>query len=482
MRHEGVRWTRKWDDSIAGLVPPLNESKTDLVTVKGAWWDAATPERRRFGELRVDRTGRITLEMEAIALRSKEEVVGLDDDRLESRTFHGHDQYGNPYSLFGCVRAHTTRSVAYVMRREGARIAVRGLHCNGPDEVMLDHVTVDFTDLQEWLCTPRLERVEEPGGRIVLKKPSEDEQVFPTTRGFSVVVRPFMGGSSNAEEETFSFQHSLDLRFDAPVSLRHLTDIIHDMQWFLTLGVGRPVGVVSVRGTRRGHLASGSEFPEIIEIYQRWRGPADADQERYRWDMLFTAEDLPQGIGAALDRWHAYHERHGPVLACYFSTLFNPHLYSNHEFLFLAHALELYHQLNFSGAYQDSAVFGARIDKIAAGAPEEAAWLRLRLAGANRKTLADRLTELLAAKASVLGGFIADPTQFVASIKDTRNYYTHYDASLRRKGRVAEGVDLLKLTNQMRAVLEACFLSDLGAPTRAIKKVLRDDRTYISAP
>jgi hypothetical protein len=460
----------------------LNDSKTGALSVKGAWWDAAAPDQRRFGELNVDQTGRVTLELEAIALRSREEMAGFDDDRLESRTFHGHDQYGNPYSLFGCVRAHTTRSVAYVMRREGVQIAVRGLHCNSPDEVMLDHVTVDFTDLQEWLCTPRLTRVEESAGRIVLQKPSEAEQIFPTTRGFSVVVRPFVGGSSSAEGESFSFEHSLDLRFDAPVNLRHLTEIIHDMQWFLTLGVGRPVGVESVSGTRKGFFAAGTEFPELIKIHQRWRGPADADRERHRWEMLFTAADLPQGIGVALDQWHTYRERHGPVLACYFSTLFNRHLYSNHEFLFLAHALELYHQLNFNGAYQDTAVFSARLDKIATGVPDEAEWLRQRLAGANRKTLADRLTELLVVKTSLLGNFISDPDQFVARIKDTRNYYTHYDASLHRKGRVAEGVDLLKLTNQMRAVLETCFLEDLGAPASAIKKVLRDERTYIAAP
>ncbi len=254
------------------------------------------------------------------------------------------------------------------------------------------------------------------------------------------------------------------------------------MQWFLTLGVGRPVGVVSVTGTRKGFFAPGTEFPERIEIHQRWSGPTESDGERYRWEMLFTAADLPQGIGVALEQWTAYHKRHGAVLSCYFSTLFNRHLYSNHEFLFLAHALELYHQLNFNGAHQDSGTFSARLDKIVACVPEEADWLRQRLAGANRKTLADRLTELLTTKASLFGDFIEAPNQFIARIKDTRNYYTHYDDSLRRNGRVAEGVELLKLTNQMRGVLEVCFLSDLGAPTSAVKKVLRDDRTYIPAP
>lgn len=108
----------------------MNDSKTGAPSVKGAWWDAAAPGQRRFGELNVDQTGRVTLEFEAIALRSREEMAGFDDDRLESRTFHGHDQYGNPYSFLGCVRAHAIRSVAYVMRREGVQIAVRGLHCN----------------------------------------------------------------------------------------------------------------------------------------------------------------------------------------------------------------------------------------------------------------------------------------------------------------------------------------------------------------
>lgn len=100
-----------------------------------------------------------------------------------------------------------------------------------------------------------------------------------------------------------------------------------------------------------------------------------------------------------LDRWHAYRDRHAAVLSCYFATRFNDRLYSNHEFLFLAHALELYHQLNFPGNYQPRDAFDARIQAIIDAVPGEAEWLRQRLSGANGLRLADRLRRLLEAKA-----------------------------------------------------------------------------------
>ena len=56
-------------------------------------------------------------------------------------------------------------------------------------------------------------------------------------------------------------------------------------------------------------------------------------------------------------------------------------------------------------------------------------------------------------------------TNFVAVATDTRNYLTHYDDSL--KSRAAQGVDLDVLASETMALLELCFLRDLGFDSAA---------------
>lgn len=448
----------------------------------GAWWDSAHPNERCAGELRLGGFGRIELFLESVALHASTELAGLDD-KSESRTYHGHDEHGHPWTLLGCVGAGSTKSAAFTTRRRTVSHAVRGMHRLTLDEVTFDEVQLDFTDLQEWLCTPILrEKHPREAGQIVVEHPPETERVMRMQRGYSLVLRMWLGGGANDEGLRFNCQQAFELRFDAPTSLRQLKDMVLDLQWFLTLARGEPVQVLKVTGFRKDLNTLGTDFPEIIEVYQGWSGQETASRTRYRWEMLFNADDLGEQLGPMLDRWHTYRDRHAAVLSCYFATRFNEHLYTNHEFLFLAHALELYHQLNFPGNHQSPAEFEARIDAIVAAVPGETEWLRARLGGANRLTLADRLRRLLEARHAVIGDLIPDAEKFVAAVRDTRNYYTHYDEDLRKKGRVAEGVDLMKLSVCMRALLEACFLSDLGAPEKAVKRVLKDDRIYVAAP
>ncbi|MDI1343154.1 MAG: hypothetical protein PSV22_03500, partial [Pseudolabrys sp.] len=132
-----------------------NPSAPEPHVVKGAWWDSARPDERCAGELRNLGSGPVELVLESIALHASAELAGLDD-KTESRTYHGHDEHGHPWTLLGCVGAGSTKSAAFTTRRRTVSHAVRGMHKLTLDEVTFDEVQLDFTDLQEWLCTPIL--------------------------------------------------------------------------------------------------------------------------------------------------------------------------------------------------------------------------------------------------------------------------------------------------------------------------------------
>lgn len=57
-----------------------------------------------------------------------------------------------------------------------------------------------------------------------------------------------------------------------------------------------------------------------------------------------------------------------------------------------------------------------------------------------------------------------------------RNYYTHYDESL--QGRAPQGIKLLPLTAQLRALVEMCLLLEIGFSASEIDALFERSERY----
>jgi hypothetical protein len=451
----------------------------------GAWWPAGEPDKQKIGRLKIDPAGDAKLTLEMLHQRTADEAL-LGHVRQQGKMdramiFHGHDEDGKPFTLLGCVKTNTHTATAYSTETYNVAMVVKGRHYASRDEIKLDEVYLDFAYLQEWLERRGVRINQQEDGKFVVDKPSGEERVSPTGQGYSVVLQSGLGSESNAESVCLSSRELLSFRFDKPWAIERVQELIVDFQWLLTLAAGSPVPVVSITGLSNDwQITMGdNKACKPMDVFMRWPGWDTSRRSPHRSEMLFTVSAFADGLGPALARWREYRQKHAAVLACYFSTIFNEHLYENHEFLFLAHALELYHQKNFDGARQPPAEFKARLEKIVAAVPGEAEWLHGKLGLSNNKNLAERLIELVSARQSLLGGLVPDVARFAKRVKDTRHYYTHWNEDLRRDGRVAEGEELFRLTEAMRALLEVSFLQDLGISLAAINKVTKPRGTYI---
>ena len=110
----------------------------------------------------------------------------------------------------------------------------------------------------------------------------------------------------------------------------------------------------------------------------------------------------------------------------------------------------------------DPAQHRARVRAVVASAPtEHAEWLKSKLEHGNEPTLASRLQALVDYSGLTGRGVLRD--SFVRTAIDTRNYHTHYDSHMKRKA--AAGASLHWLGEELRAVVHACLLKDLGFDT-----------------
>ena len=122
---------------------------------------------------------------------------------------------------------------------------------------------------------------------------------------------------------------------------------------------------------------------------------------------------------------------------------------------------------------QPTAEFRERVSRlISTVGPEEQSWLKEKLQHANEKTLAQRIEEILSTAPSEVDQFIPDRADLAAKIRHTRNYYTHFLADLRQKGKAADDEELPRLTEQMRGLLILCILRDLGIGGLPMRKVV----------
>jgi hypothetical protein len=247
-------------------------------------------------------------------------------------------------------------------------------------------------------------------------------------------------------------------------------DIIEDkyvqkFRRFLSLMTQRPIFIEEIK-LRSTEL-------KTCDLLHGNRGVGEAERDLIHEHMLVSYSDIKERFNEVLQKWYGMEGQVEDALDLYFSTIFNPHLYGHQVTLFLAQALEVYHRSNpsFVGYVQPRDEFRERKKRICEAAPKEGQWLNEKLGHANEKNLSQRLKDLIAAHPEVKI-FIENPDQFVEQVRDTRNHFTHYSTDENRMARIPDGIDQMRLTDNIRTLLEVCFLSDLGITGPPINRLV----------
>jgi hypothetical protein len=267
--------------------------------------------------------------------------------------------------------------------------------------------------------------------------------------------------------------HYISMEFAQPVHAKIiLNNYAERLRRLFSVLTGTPVAIESVRF----EVPNSGENPDKSELFRRNEAVTEVQRDLTATRMTAPYKDLTEGLPAVIAKWFEYHEQLDSVLNLYFAVLFNPSLYINHRFLFLAQALEIYHgsHTGFVGYVQRKEDFRERRKRIIQAAPqEEKEWLEEKLHYANQKTLAQRLVEILAKNKAEADQFIGDLQGFAAAVKNTRNYHTHFDEELKNKGRVTDDMEaLVRLVSQMETLLGVCILKDLGVTGAPITRII----------
>lgn len=439
---------------------------------EGQWWVPDDENGRILGELFLGREQGLHLR-----LKIPEGYASIGDRPI--KVIHGLDQHGKPITLFQSHCSNQVQSGALTIFTYSVGFCFHGAHFLRWAEARFNEADAQFTFLQDWMNISGFIPEKAEDGEAVLHYRLPEDLEFDSGHGF--VLKLFATVSTHGERQDFrSIRQSwtLRLKYRQAQPFKRIRRDLRIVRRLLTLGVKRSVDQLTFTVSRSDddQWLGGKRLRCDIKCYTpETRDELDDDRKHAAW-MLFAFTDVRSEFGTILNRWFDYHEQLDDALNLYFSTVENQHLYSNHVFLFLAQALEVYHRsqpTKFAQAIESKAEFRKRLARLTKDANKaDAKWLRAALAFANAPTLNTRLLEIFREKKPILGDFIENEKEFTDLIRRTRNHFTHWSEKTKKLGRIADDDDLFDLSYRLKVILQVCFLSDIGVPERIVKKLL----------
>jgi len=457
----------------------------------GQWWLPESPKAECYGTLRFDGTNSPELKL----LGSLRPLAGRGIGGGEPFTpdiILGFTENGKAVTLYRCHETNSTLSypgiptVTYI-----ATYAIVGSHLPAQDKLRFEKFWIRYDRLVEWTHLTGFTRELDMEGDVLRGITVDWHAPAPhevTIAGWQV---KFTYGFQQRGDrlEHFNLEHriALEVKPPEPKSIEgFLGEFAYHYRNFVTLGLGTPIYTTDLKA----QPVPDTENPDLTarpsSIYYHISRRDKAVGKIHQFKMLFSFPVIAEDYATCLQQWFARAELLRPVYGLYFGTLYADPGSLEPEFLSLAQALESYHSRVFvRGAYLGRQKFRAvrkalvtTLKSAESSIPAEVLEIYvLKLIYFDRLVLRTRIVEVVEGLGNAARLLIPDAVPFAKLVTDTRNYLTHYDERLRKRS--AAGQDLWLLIQQMRFVLELCFLREMGLSDERINTIASDHQQYL---
>jgi ApeA N-terminal domain 1 len=444
---------------------------------EGYWALATAPETRLTGTLRLEPdSGDNTLELIG-AFKSHDHtdaefpplILGwtVNNDRITLfRTHRSQLAFGSS----GIERSHYS-----------ANLIVVGDLFNNQSDLLFRAFVAHFTDLDEWAALRGVAlQIPKRGGNLTVRYKKPEPVIGLPGPPLRVRIDTEREGPSLSwllKDVEIHQKTCLVVEPTDAVDFEALLQTLQHLQQFVTLAVGRPVHVLSLRARS---VAANSPSGGWVRLYPRWGIRTLPTNVLHPTDMLFPLQLVRERLPNLVGLWFEKRERLQPVMDLYFGTLFSDSMYLEMRFLSLAQALESYHRRMMNRTRQPKAAHKKQVKAVLENLPaDQQPWVKDALQYSNEIHFIERLEDIYAKFPTVLDRYITDPDVFLKSVVATRNYRTHFGQKP-TKWVVEDPASLLGLMQKMQIMLEACLLVELGLVEQQIAELLgRLDRRRV---
>ena len=392
-----------------------------------------------FGTLIISDGGDIELEL------SEPLVTDIQEFKLDGlNQILGHVQKDGPITLDRC-RSVTNKSGIVHNAWMGSEVikadrVFTGIRYDGDASPCFNAVSFSVEGIDEWVGISGIEvdnRFENSASTILYNRPEDisfnlkdDMQLLITFAwkppGFPMTKR------AEVSQKTYFKLISKEAR-----ELDEFTAIASKITAFLCFVMNEIVCLDKISATNddlRQSMGNGRTDPIPVEIYCRTWPYAKDEPVINELDMLFGFEEKQNRIESLINKWLENYEQITPAFDLYFLTKAGTLPSLDLHFLTLVQALEAFH----------------------------------RRTSGEKLSLKNRLEKMTQPFDNFMCG--ENRPGLIKSIKDTRNYLTHYDSDLESKA--AKGKVLEFLCIKMNALFRLQFLKLIGFDEQEINAIV----------
>jgi hypothetical protein len=200
------------------------------------------------------------------------------------------------------------------------------------------------------------------------------------------------------------------------------------------------------------------------------------NSSKHVFDFPFFYTDIKESFGGLLQKWLGLEKSIDSLLNLLFSSMDERSIYIEHKFQNLIHGLEGYSRWKGKDTYLPEEAYQKAISPLyqevgKLGFSDLKDALKNRIRYGNNHSLRKRLNTLLNnLPLAVINRIILDKKRFVTEIVDTRNYFSHYDDSL--KDLALKNIDLYMAKNSLQLLFQSIILLEIGLGNDLIQKYL----------
>jgi len=340
-------------------------------TIEGRWWLFGLDKPDCAGDLRFDPEAGLELEVKIPQRVGLLEMLTASPEILESPSIiHGRGADDEPITLFGCdggisrlgsgIKKYNFYPLCAIVGQElpnsppgNPPVTEKcgyALRCStsGSAAIAFNRPPGLKTCYTSKFCPPRTSR-----------------PIFPTTS-----ITDDLKTNSGADGFRINQDHHVTIEFPGPAKLDAIfVEYIQVLLRLLTLLIGTGVFIKQLAL----EIPDSGPPPDYAELLRRDSGIGAGERNRLISAMTLPHKECRANFPELICKWYEYHGRLKSALDLYFATLFNEDLYTSHQFLLLAQALEVYHNVNprFVPVAQPLEAFRARRGRILESAPLE---------------------------------------------------------------------------------------------------------------
>ena len=434
----------------------------EKISFKGEWFLPEDPENRLVGELMY------TDSLISLYVHGQFSPAGIVGIEKPHKIVYGVIEGSKQVTLCDVFIVHmgsltlTKDSETYIPDSEYRvnSFIVGGYYSEGMSNRFND-IKLHLTNLDEWVGIsgwkmPQIS-LEDKSFILEYKLPHPIDFDIPfaqLTGSFNVTAKtpsvPIPLTGMNLKQRVY-----LSLKSEEGKDVEGWFKMINIIQSFLVIALGRSTNIDQLE-------LFDSNTKKFIQLYyiQSSLYPTTSIS---RYDMLFTYRDVRDGFSTYINRWFELYDKLDDLTWLLVDQFFHNPRSSSNDFLNLAQLAEFLHAALYNHPYEDEQVHAQKVEEIVACVPNQYKDYVRNKIGANNMTLMGRLRELVdKCPPELLGEFVQDREKFQNSVRDTRNYFTHYGTG--NKKYVVSGNELYVLSKQLRILIMSIIYIELGFP------------------